>query len=148
MEECSNSQFFTQRCCCLRLQQGATWDPNISISGTAKAASIQLTRLQSWRASGTWHGSTDLPFPSAVCTAVFSTYLLITHISCTSVTYRNQRDFSHHPLHKLFLNIFTCLIKNRLVSRYLYCLCSTFLSNIFQMRKADNKTGREWKSID
>ncbi|XP_023658460.2 serine/threonine-protein kinase Nek10 isoform X1 [Paramormyrops kingsleyae] len=32
-----------------------------------------------------------------------------------SVTYRNQRDFSHHPLHKLFLNIFSCLIKNRLV---------------------------------
>uniref|UniRef100_A0A3B3SH87 NIMA related kinase 10 n=1 Tax=Paramormyrops kingsleyae TaxID=1676925 RepID=A0A3B3SH87_9TELE len=35
------------------------------------------------------------------------------------VTYRNQRDFSHHPLHKLFLNIFSCLIKNRLVCEWL-----------------------------
>uniref|UniRef100_A0A8C9SC81 NIMA related kinase 10 n=1 Tax=Scleropages formosus TaxID=113540 RepID=A0A8C9SC81_SCLFO len=32
-----------------------------------------------------------------------------------SVTYRNHRDFSGHPLGKFFLNIFTCLVKNRLV---------------------------------
>ncbi|XP_036394617.1 serine/threonine-protein kinase Nek10 [Megalops cyprinoides] len=32
-----------------------------------------------------------------------------------SVTYSNQRSFSRHPHHKLFLDIFTCLVRNRLM---------------------------------
>uniref|UniRef100_A0A3B3SH41 NIMA related kinase 10 n=1 Tax=Paramormyrops kingsleyae TaxID=1676925 RepID=A0A3B3SH41_9TELE len=51
-------------------------------------------------------------------------------IQLTSVTYRNQRDFSHHPLHKLFLNIFSCLIKNRLVCRYFEWLRQASPDNI------------------
>ncbi|KAG7469659.1 hypothetical protein MATL_G00131210 [Megalops atlanticus] len=34
-----------------------------------------------------------------------------------SVTYSNQRSFSSHPHHKLFLDIFTCLVRNRLMCR-------------------------------
>ncbi|XP_035261278.1 serine/threonine-protein kinase Nek10 isoform X2 [Anguilla anguilla] len=32
-----------------------------------------------------------------------------------SVTYRNHRSFSGHPQNKLFLDIFTCLVRNRLM---------------------------------
>ncbi|XP_061101244.1 serine/threonine-protein kinase Nek10 [Conger conger] len=38
-----------------------------------------------------------------------------------SVTYRNHRSFSSHPQNKLFLDIFTCLVKNRL-------LCSAWIA--------------------
>ncbi|XP_021244509.1 serine/threonine-protein kinase Nek10 isoform X1 [Numida meleagris] len=34
-----------------------------------------------------------------------------------SVTYKNERNFSKHPKHKLFQDIFTALVKNRLNSR-------------------------------
>ncbi|XP_051792055.1 LOW QUALITY PROTEIN: serine/threonine-protein kinase Nek10 [Erpetoichthys calabaricus] len=34
-----------------------------------------------------------------------------------SVTYRNERKFSSHPQKKLFLEIFTALVKNRLICR-------------------------------
>ncbi|XP_074006435.1 serine/threonine-protein kinase Nek10 isoform X1 [Numenius arquata] len=34
-----------------------------------------------------------------------------------SVTYKNERNFSEHPKHKLFQEIFTALVKNRLTSR-------------------------------
>ncbi|KAF1495483.1 Serine/threonine-protein kinase Nek10, partial [Megadyptes antipodes antipodes] len=34
-----------------------------------------------------------------------------------SVTYKNERNFSKHPRHKLFQEIFTALVKNRLTSR-------------------------------
>ncbi|XP_053323974.1 serine/threonine-protein kinase Nek10 [Spea bombifrons] len=34
-----------------------------------------------------------------------------------SIFYKNERNFSQHPQHSLFLDIFTALIKNRLASR-------------------------------
>ncbi|XP_068261138.1 serine/threonine-protein kinase Nek10 isoform X2 [Nyctibius grandis] len=34
-----------------------------------------------------------------------------------SVTYKNERNFSKHPKHNLFQDIFTALVKNRLTSR-------------------------------
>ncbi|NXE03682.1 NEK10 kinase, partial [Lophotis ruficrista] len=34
-----------------------------------------------------------------------------------SVTYKNERNFSQHPKHKLFQEIFTALVKNRLTCR-------------------------------
>ncbi|KAM6338969.1 serine/threonine-protein kinase Nek10 [Podargus strigoides] len=34
-----------------------------------------------------------------------------------SVTYKNERNFSKHPKHKLFQEIFTSLVKNRLICR-------------------------------
>ncbi|NXP14944.1 NEK10 kinase, partial [Thinocorus orbignyianus] len=34
-----------------------------------------------------------------------------------SVTYKNERNFSKHPKHKVFQEIFTALVKNRLISR-------------------------------
>ncbi|NWQ74970.1 NEK10 kinase, partial [Columbina picui] len=34
-----------------------------------------------------------------------------------SVTYKNERNFSRHPKHKLFQEIFTALVKNRLTCR-------------------------------
>ncbi|XP_064907676.1 serine/threonine-protein kinase Nek10 isoform X3 [Columba livia] len=34
-----------------------------------------------------------------------------------SVTYKNERNFSRHPRHKLFQEIFTALVKNRLTCR-------------------------------
>ncbi|KFP99299.1 Serine/threonine-protein kinase Nek10, partial [Leptosomus discolor] len=34
-----------------------------------------------------------------------------------SVTYKNERNFSEHPKHKLFQEIFTALVKNRLTCR-------------------------------
>ncbi|XP_030641204.1 serine/threonine-protein kinase Nek10 [Chanos chanos] len=37
-----------------------------------------------------------------------------TELENFSVTYRNQRCFSNHLHHKLFLDIFTCIVRNRL----------------------------------
>ncbi|KAJ8290649.1 hypothetical protein GJAV_G00015830 [Gymnothorax javanicus] len=38
-----------------------------------------------------------------------------TELENFSVTYRNHRSFSSHPQNKLFLDIFTCLVRNRLM---------------------------------
>ncbi|KAI6074655.1 Serine/threonine-protein kinase Nek10 isoform X2 [Aix galericulata] len=37
-----------------------------------------------------------------------------------SVTYKNERNFSKHPRHKLFQEIFTALVKNRFTCRSVY----------------------------
>ncbi|XP_048881155.1 serine/threonine-protein kinase Nek10 isoform X2 [Brienomyrus brachyistius] len=87
---------------------------NKSSNKSSKHTAKEASELESFRYVAQEY-RTPIPFLFAGSAAVFSTNPLITHISCTSVTYRNERDFSHHPLHKLFLNIFTCLIKNRLV---------------------------------
>uniref|UniRef100_A0A8C4SZG6 Serine/threonine-protein kinase Nek10 n=1 Tax=Erpetoichthys calabaricus TaxID=27687 RepID=A0A8C4SZG6_ERPCA len=39
------------------------------------------------------------------------------HTWALNVTYRNERKFSSHPQQKLFLEIFTALVKNRLICR-------------------------------
>lgn len=40
--------------------------------------------------------------------------------SAISVTYKNERNFSQHPKHKLFQDIFTALVKNRFNCRSVY----------------------------
>ncbi|XP_061852651.1 serine/threonine-protein kinase Nek10 isoform X2 [Colius striatus] len=40
-----------------------------------------------------------------------------TELESFSVTYKNERNFSKHPKHKLFQEIFTALVKNRLTCR-------------------------------
>ncbi|XP_074201490.1 serine/threonine-protein kinase Nek10 isoform X4 [Camelus bactrianus] len=52
------------------------------------------------RARGQWHESTEA-----------------VELENFSINYKNERNFSKHPQHKLFQEIFTALVKNRLICR-------------------------------
>ncbi|XP_019391703.1 PREDICTED: serine/threonine-protein kinase Nek10 [Crocodylus porosus] len=58
------------------------------------------SKINGQRSQGHWHESTEA-----------------VELENFSVNYKNERNFSKHPQHRLFQEIFTALVKNRLICR-------------------------------
>ncbi|NWX48313.1 NEK10 kinase, partial [Steatornis caripensis] len=86
----------------LNVQSSNRQFPAIDFEGgqTSVAGAQRNVKSNEQKPSGQWQESTEA-----------------VELENFSVTYRNERNFSKHPKHKLFQEIFTALVKNRLTCR-------------------------------
>ncbi|XP_032123974.1 serine/threonine-protein kinase Nek10 isoform X3 [Sapajus apella] len=88
--------------CLLNVQSSKQQLPAINFDSAQNSMTkSELTiRAGGHRARGPWHESTEA-----------------VELENFSINYKNERNFSKHPQHKLFQEIFTALVKNRLICR-------------------------------
>ncbi|XP_017353722.1 serine/threonine-protein kinase Nek10 isoform X4 [Cebus imitator] len=88
--------------CFLNVQSSKQQLPAINFDSAQNSMTkSELTiRAGGHRARGPWHESTEA-----------------VELENFSINYKNERNFSKHPQHKLFQEIFTALVKNRLICR-------------------------------
>ncbi|XP_054335777.1 serine/threonine-protein kinase Nek10 isoform X6 [Pongo pygmaeus] len=88
--------------CLLNVQSSKQQLPAINFDSAQNSMtkSEPAIRAGGHRARGQWHESTEA-----------------VELENFSINYKNERNFSKHPQHKLFQAIFTALVKNRLICR-------------------------------
>ncbi|NP_001381898.1 serine/threonine-protein kinase Nek10 isoform 11 [Homo sapiens] len=88
--------------CLLNVQSSKQQLPAINFDSAQNSMtkSEPAIRAGGHRARGQWHESTEA-----------------VELENFSINYKNERNFSKHPQRKLFQEIFTALVKNRLISR-------------------------------
>ncbi|XP_011899190.1 PREDICTED: serine/threonine-protein kinase Nek10 isoform X5 [Cercocebus atys] len=88
--------------CLLNVQSSKQQLPAINFNSAQNSMtkSEPAIRAGGHRARGQWHESTEA-----------------VELENFSINYKNERNFSKHPQHKLFQEIFTALVKNRLICR-------------------------------
>ncbi|XP_074261860.1 serine/threonine-protein kinase Nek10 isoform X5 [Saimiri boliviensis] len=88
--------------CLLNVQSSKQQLPAINFDSAQNSMtkSEPAIRAGGHRARGPWHESTEA-----------------VELENFSINYKNERNFSKHPQHKLFQEIFTALVKNRLICR-------------------------------
>uniref|UniRef100_A0A8C9C3A7 Serine/threonine-protein kinase Nek10 n=1 Tax=Phocoena sinus TaxID=42100 RepID=A0A8C9C3A7_PHOSS len=88
--------------CLLNVQSSKQQLPavNFDSARSSMTKSEPAIRVGGHRARGQWHESTEA-----------------IELENFSINYKNERNFSTHPQHKLFQEIFTALVKNRLICR-------------------------------
>ncbi|XP_058298256.1 serine/threonine-protein kinase Nek10 isoform X6 [Hylobates moloch] len=88
--------------CLLNVQSSKLQLPAINFDSAQNSMtkSEPAIRAGGHRARGQWHESTEA-----------------VELENFSINYKNERNFSKHPQHKLFQEIFTALVKNRLICR-------------------------------
>ncbi|XP_014404710.1 PREDICTED: serine/threonine-protein kinase Nek10 [Myotis brandtii] len=88
--------------CLLNVQSSKQQLPAITFDSAQNSMtkSEPATRAGGHRARGQWHESTEA-----------------VELENFSINYKNERNFSKHPQHQLFQEIFTALVKNRLICR-------------------------------
>ncbi|XP_029099769.1 serine/threonine-protein kinase Nek10 [Monodon monoceros] len=88
--------------CLLNVQSSKQQLPAINFDSarSSMTKSEPAIRVGGHRARGQWHESTEA-----------------IELENFSINYKNERNFSTHPQHKLFQEIFTALVKNRLICR-------------------------------
>uniref|UniRef100_A0A8C0D4C8 Serine/threonine-protein kinase Nek10 n=1 Tax=Balaenoptera musculus TaxID=9771 RepID=A0A8C0D4C8_BALMU len=87
--------------CLLNVQSSKQQLPAINFdSARSSMTKSEPARAGGHRARGQWHESTEA-----------------IELENFSINYKNERNFSTHPQHKLFQEIFTALVKNRLICR-------------------------------
>nr|XP_018880413.2 serine/threonine-protein kinase Nek10 isoform X1 [Gorilla gorilla gorilla]XP_055236900.1 serine/threonine-protein kinase Nek10 isoform X1 [Gorilla gorilla gorilla]XP_055236901.1 serine/threonine-protein kinase Nek10 isoform X1 [Gorilla gorilla gorilla]XP_055236902.1 serine/threonine-protein kinase Nek10 isoform X1 [Gorilla gorilla gorilla] len=88
--------------CLLNVQSSKQQLPAINFDSAQNSMtkSEPAIRAGGHRARGQWHESTEA-----------------VELENFSINYKNERNFSKHPQHKLFQEIFTALVKNRLICR-------------------------------
>ncbi|XP_006883487.1 PREDICTED: serine/threonine-protein kinase Nek10 [Elephantulus edwardii] len=86
--------------CLLNVQSSKQQLPAINFSSAHMTKSEPPIKGGSHRARGQWHESTEA-----------------VELENFSINYKNERNFSKHPQHQLFQEIFTALVKNRLICR-------------------------------
>ncbi|XP_068413457.1 serine/threonine-protein kinase Nek10 isoform X6 [Eschrichtius robustus] len=87
--------------CLLNVQSSKQQLPAINFdSARSSMTKSEPAREGGHRARGQWHESTEA-----------------IELENFSINYKNERNFSTHPRHKLFQEIFTALVKNRLICR-------------------------------
>ncbi|XP_070215667.1 serine/threonine-protein kinase Nek10 isoform X2 [Bos mutus] len=88
--------------CLLNVQSSKQQLPAINFDSVQNSImkSEPAVRTGGHRARGRWHESTEA-----------------VELENFSINYKNERNFSKHPQHKLFQEIFTALVKNRLICR-------------------------------
>ncbi|KAM6177000.1 serine/threonine-protein kinase Nek10 isoform 8-T8 [Erethizon dorsatum] len=88
--------------CLLNVQSSKQQLPAINFESAQNSMMKSETAIKAGghRARGQWHESTEA-----------------VELENFSINYKNERNFSKHPQHKLFQEIFTALVKNRLICR-------------------------------
>ncbi|XP_029419382.1 serine/threonine-protein kinase Nek10 isoform X3 [Nannospalax galili] len=88
--------------CLLNVQSSRQQLPAINFDSAQNNMSKSESTLKagSHRARGQWHESTEA-----------------VELENFSINYKNERNFSKHPQHQLFQEIFTALVRNRLICR-------------------------------
>ncbi|XP_063113123.1 serine/threonine-protein kinase Nek10 isoform X3 [Cavia porcellus] len=88
--------------CLLNVQSSKQQLPAINFESAQNSMTKSETAIKACgpRARGQWHESTEA-----------------VELENFSINYKNERNFSRHPQHKLFQEIFTALVKNRLICR-------------------------------
>ncbi|XP_076986076.1 serine/threonine-protein kinase Nek10 isoform X6 [Tamandua tetradactyla] len=88
--------------CLLNVQSSKQQLPAINFDSTQNSMtkSEPAIKVGGHRTRGQWHESTEA-----------------VELENFSINYKNERNFSKHPQHKLFEEIFTALVKNRLICR-------------------------------
>ncbi|XP_062970395.1 serine/threonine-protein kinase Nek10 isoform X7 [Cynocephalus volans] len=88
--------------CLLNVQSSKQQLPAINFDSAQNSVtkSDPAVKVGGHRARGQWHESTEA-----------------VELENFSINYKNERNFSKHPQHKLFQEIFTALVKNRLICR-------------------------------
>lgn len=88
--------------CLLNVQSSKQQLPAINFDSAQNSMtrSEPTIKVGGHRARGQWHESTEA-----------------VELENFSINYKNERNFSKHPQHKLFQEIFTALVKNRLICR-------------------------------
>uniref|UniRef100_A0A8C2VRX1 Serine/threonine-protein kinase Nek10 n=1 Tax=Chinchilla lanigera TaxID=34839 RepID=A0A8C2VRX1_CHILA len=88
--------------CLLNVQSSKQQLPAINFESAQNSMTKSETAIKAGghRARGQWHESTEA-----------------VELENFSINYKNERYFSKHPQHKLFQEIFTALVKNRLICR-------------------------------
>nr|XP_036864600.1 serine/threonine-protein kinase Nek10 [Manis javanica] len=88
--------------CLLNVQSSKQQLPAINFSSAQNSMtkSEPASKMGGHRSRGQWHESTEA-----------------VELEHFSINYKNERHFSTHPQHELFQEIFTALVKNRLICR-------------------------------
>ncbi|KAM6224804.1 serine/threonine-protein kinase Nek10 isoform 3-T3 [Rhynchocyon petersi] len=88
--------------CLLNVQSSKQQLPAINFHSAQEAMTKSEPAIKEGghRSRGQWHESTEA-----------------VELENFSINYKNERNFSKHPQHKLFQEIFTALVKNRLICR-------------------------------
>ncbi|XP_058585671.1 serine/threonine-protein kinase Nek10 isoform X4 [Neofelis nebulosa] len=88
--------------CLLNVQSSKQQLPAINFDSAQNSMtkSEPAIKVGGHRTRGQWHESTEA-----------------VELENFSINYKNERNFSKHPQHKLFQEIFTALVKNRLICR-------------------------------
>ncbi|XP_046956267.1 serine/threonine-protein kinase Nek10 isoform X3 [Lynx rufus] len=88
--------------CLLNVQSSKQQLPAINFDSAQNSMtkSEPAIKVGGHRTRGQWHESTEA-----------------VELENFSINYKNERNFSNHPQHKLFQEIFTALVKNRLICR-------------------------------
>ncbi|XP_077616857.1 serine/threonine-protein kinase Nek10 isoform X1 [Crocuta crocuta] len=88
--------------CLLNVQSSKQQLPAINFDSAPNSMtkSEPAIKVGGHRTRGQWHESTEA-----------------VELENFSINYKNERNFSKHPQHKLFQEIFTALVKNRLICR-------------------------------
>ncbi|XP_077928677.1 serine/threonine-protein kinase Nek10 isoform X10 [Halichoerus grypus] len=89
-------------CCLLNVQSSKQQLPAINFDSAQNSMTKteHIIKVGGHRARSQWHESTEA-----------------VELENFSINYKNERNFSKHPQHKLFQEIFTALVKNRLICR-------------------------------
>ncbi|XP_040603560.1 serine/threonine-protein kinase Nek10 isoform X1 [Mesocricetus auratus] len=88
--------------CLLNVQSSKQQLPAINFDSAQNSMTKSETAIKAGghRARGQWHESTEA-----------------VELENFSINYKNERNFSKHPQHQLFQEIFTALVRNRLICR-------------------------------